>query len=250
MPQVFSPYTVERMRRGRDILAKLALETSKEIKQVNLGGAKLSRLLLKNGSRYYSLGTDAYLARIVLKKLEAAVEERSSWDRVVSALKPDGDADMEWVDLSGFLCPRSKLCEIIERVKKGNIKVLKELQKEFLDLADMYDDMEWAYAVKIFKDEKGFDIENSSPEQLIEMLDLFLVSLHKFNNMVLSDAGREFEEFAKIGYGLYGEESEAERDFKTVRGTVKTNRVLQKLRKDISSFEKKVKTLKQKLKSF
>ena len=110
--------------------------------------------------------------------------------------------------------------------------------------------MEWAYAVKILKDEKGLEIDSPDPEQLIETLDSFVVSLNKFNNMVISDAGREFEKFARIGYGLYGDEKDAERDFEAVRGTVQTNRVLEKLRKDISGFKDKVKTIKQRLKSF
>jgi len=71
---VFSPYTVEKMRRGRDELLTLNEGTSKERLAVNVGGAQMPRVLLRKGAKYYSAAIIRYLVDRVADRLPEALK--------------------------------------------------------------------------------------------------------------------------------------------------------------------------------
>ena len=49
--------------------------------------------------------------------------------------------------------------------------------------------------------------------------------------MILSDAGKEFDNTSKIGFGIDGDEEIADRDFQAVRGILEENKFITGLKK-------------------
>ena len=82
---VFSPYTVEKMRLGRDELLALSDSTSKEKAYVTYGGLQLNRLLLRKGAKYYSMAIARYLNDKVCSRISEAMEKSGDWNSVVSS---------------------------------------------------------------------------------------------------------------------------------------------------------------------
>ncbi len=54
----------------------------------------------------------------------------------------------------------------------------------------------------------------------------------KFLKMLLTDAQKEFDELAQIGFGLDGAEGDREADFAAVRGTFEDDKFIRKMRSE------------------
>ncbi|MFH1760682.1 MAG: DUF4954 family protein, partial [bacterium] len=248
MPQVFSPFTVERMRCARDSLAVLFNTTPREVKYVNIGGAKLSRLLIKNSRRYYELGISFYITTSLVNKLAGILEESDDIIAIEKVFPSTTDGETEWLDLSGMLVPRLLVEKLINDILDGRIDSMNSILESLRNTAGQYPELEWAYILQIIKDDYNTDF-NSWPN-VLKFLDGYSGNAAKFYNMIISDAHKEFEDFARIGYGLDGLPRQIEADFEAVRGTVDNNKTIIKLKAEAREFDDKVKKIINKLKTF
>jgi hypothetical protein len=110
-PAVYSPYTVEKMVKGRDILRKLYQETPKERESVAIGGTVLSRLLMKNSAKYYHMTVLRYLYQKFFIKVEHG---KAYWRRFFPPNRPIGIGST----LTGAFVPERPLkrcCPMLNR---------------------------------------------------------------------------------------------------------------------------------------
>jgi hypothetical protein len=228
---VFTPYTVEKMRRGRDELLALSEKVPKEKNSVIYGGAQLNRLLLKKGAKYYSLAIDRYLNEKMLEKLSAALTEKKNWNSTVASLKPSSALKRanEWTDISGLLTPHERLASLEQRVASGAISTYEALLGEFQRIYDAYRSDEWEYIYQTFAAEYGIQLETLTKEQFLAAVDRWESASTSLQGMISEDSKKEFGAFARIGYGIDQSDENVQKDFEAVRGTVETNSVVQKL---------------------
>jgi hypothetical protein len=228
---VFSPYTVEKMRRGRDELLSLSERVPREKVSVNYGGAQLSRLLLRKGAKFYSLGIAKYVLGTLMENLGEALKMYPAWEDAVASLKPSSTLQnpLEWTDISGLLAPQERLADLESRLAGGEITSYEQLLSECNALYDGYRTDEWQYVAEVFAREYGTSVENLTKEKALAVADEWESASMSFHGMVLDDSKKEFGAFARIGYGLDQPEEELQKDFEAVRGTVETNSVVQKL---------------------
>ncbi len=228
---VFSPYTVEKMRRGRDELLSLSERVPRERVSVNYGGAQLSRLLLKKGAKFYSLGITRYLLGALMGKVKEALETHAKWEEAIASLKPSAGLrdPMAWTDMSGLLAPQERLADLESRLAGGAITSYEQLLGECKALYDGYRADEWQYVAEVFAKEYGTRVENLTKEKALAAADEWESASMSLHGMVLDDSKKEFGAFARIGYGLDQSEERLQQDFDAVRGTIETNSVVQKL---------------------
>ena len=69
---VLSPFTAQRMIRGRDILTQLAQTADKSQTYVTFNGIHIKRLLLKTCARYYTLALNKYFGDVLIRRIEQA----------------------------------------------------------------------------------------------------------------------------------------------------------------------------------
>ena len=100
---------------------------------------------------------------------------------------------------------------------------------------------------KRFKDETGVSPELLTKEKACELLEEWSTLNRKISNMTLSDAGKEFEDFARISYGLDGDVEDINKDFKAVRGEPETNKVIVKMKSEIEKFNMGLNALREKI---
>ncbi|MBL8028882.1 MAG: DUF4954 family protein, partial [Fibrobacteres bacterium] len=235
-PAVYSPYTVEKMVRGRDFLMKLYNETPKDVETLNVGGALLARLLTKNSAKYYDMTITRYLANLFFTKVGAELKTGKSWSEAVKAVKPSVKGEAEWVDLSGLLAPKSAAAAVLDSLEAGKYKSAAEFSDALTKLNAAYSENEWAYAYMRFATEAGVEMDALTQEKALSVLEEWKTVSRKILNMTLADAEKEFEDFAKISYGIDGTPADAEADFKAVRGEKETNKVLVKLKSFVNGF--------------
>jgi Domain of unknown function (DUF4954)/Domain of unknown function (DUF6819) len=231
---VFSPFTVERMRRGRDELLALNEITSKDRLTVNVGGVQMNRALLRKGAKYYSSAIVRYIVDRVAERLGGALQATPGWGAATASLKPRTTLRQasEWMDLCGLLTPSELVRDLEDRVKEGKIKSYDELLTALAHLFDSYREYEWQYVFETFEKEFGYKLSSVPKEQLLKILEEWKKAAQTIHTAILEDSKKEFGPASKLGYGVDQGEAETEADFTAVRGTLDGNAVVQKLTKE------------------
>jgi len=228
---VFSPYTIEKMRRGRDELLALSASVPREKTYVLYGGAQLSRLLLKKGAKYYSLAIARYLLDKVMARVQEALAKEKNWTVAMGTLKPSSKLEKptEWTDISGLLAPCERIASLEARVASSAVSSYDALLAEFQAMYESYRADEWQYIYEVYAKEYGIRLELVTKDQLLAAADEWENAASSLQGTIIEDSKKEFGAFAKIGYGLDQSSEDLQRDFEAVRGTIETNAVVQKL---------------------
>ncbi len=228
---VFSPYTVEKMRRGRDELLALAELTSKDKPFVTYGGTQINRLLLRKGAKYYGMAVARYLNERVCARLADALEARGDWTAAAASLAPGEllERPGEWTDLAGLLTPCERAAALERKIASKSCDSWEQMEAEFSAMHDAYRMDEWRYVCDAFEKDYGFAPASITPEQALGAIEEWKKAAVSLHAMILEDAQREFGPFARIGYGIDGTEETRENDFSAVRGTSDSNSVVQRL---------------------
>ncbi|OGS34531.1 MAG: hypothetical protein A2293_09605 [Elusimicrobia bacterium RIFOXYB2_FULL_49_7] len=244
-PAVYSPYTVQKMVRGRDKLLSLYESTPKDVESVNIGGVNLSRLLMKNSAKYYAMTILRFAYQNVFVRLEEKLKSGLTLREALKAIKPTLAAETEWVDLCGLLCTKKAADALLTDLENDRFGSVEEVQLALSKIHATYAEAEWAYACSLFEKEKGMALENLTKEVAVAMIDDWMTLTRKMSNMIFADAEKEFEDFARIGFGLSGSGDDAKADFEVVRGDKETNKVLVKMKKEYAAFVAGAEALKQ-----
>jgi hypothetical protein len=231
---VFSPFTVERMRRGRDELLALNEITARDIQTLKVGGVQINRTLSEKGAIYYASAITRYLVDKVAERLAVAVPASSTWAMATESLKPRTTLHQvsEWMDLCGLLTPSELVRDLEQRVKEGKINTYDELLAAIVQLYDSYRDFEWQYVFETFEKEFGYKLSSVTKEQFLKAIEGWKEAAQTIHTAILDDSRKEFGTASKVGYGLDQGEAETEGDFTAVRGTMDGNAVVQKLTKE------------------
>jgi hypothetical protein len=129
-----------------------------------------------------------------------------------------------------LLAPSEKVEELAAALAKGEIGGLEELQLRFKGLYDGYAAAEWSGCLARLEDRWGSDVKRAGAEQLAQMIRNGTSAALKLNSMLESDAGKEFDERSRIGYGIDGAVIERDRDFEAVRGRLEENAFVRRIR--------------------
>ena len=242
---VFSPYVVEKMRRGRSMLQRLQENTPKEKSSVQIGGVVIKRLLLRKCAKYYSQAIERYLRGKVFDRIEAALATAKSWEHVRASLKAEkGLKEPEkWTDLAGLLTPVERLTSLEKSVGNGSLRSYEEMTNAFAAIGASYQKDEWEYVTQAFTQEYGFAPSAMTLDQARDCLKAFAEASASLHGAVFEDSKKEYDAFARIGYGLDMSEEEGKRDFETVRGTADTNSVVKKLASEREAMTQRQKKL-------
>jgi hypothetical protein len=233
---VFSPYVVEKMRRGRAELQALNESTSKDRATVLIGGVQMNRVLLRKGARYYDTAITRYLTQKVLSRLADPLSRVSQWKAAVSTLRPITNLKRpdEWTDLSGLLAPREAIVGLEEQVRAGTIHDYQQLLDALKLIYDRYAEFEWQYVCAAFEQEKGIHPSALTKDRALALTDEWQKASLSIHSSILEDAKKEFGGYAKIGYGLDLQEGQLDADFAVVRGTLERNAIVQKLTREVN----------------
>ncbi|MBN2302123.1 MAG: DUF4954 family protein [Lentisphaerae bacterium] len=228
--EVLSPYTAQKMIRGRQILARLLEESEKGQEYVIYRGIHIKRLLLKTCSRYYKLALDKYFGDVLMTKLE------KNPDADALALMKASGTDDEWLDVCGLICPRNSVNALVDSIVAGKVKSFSEMYDAFSAIHAAYADNEWSWFLANYVKVTGRNASSENLDGLKEFINAWKASSLKLLNMVKSDAEKEFDETVKTGFGIDGDK---DADFVAVRGEFESNKFVNKLDRDAEVVEKR-----------
>ncbi len=246
---VFSPYTVGKMIKANGRLKSLQDSTDKSIEEVSVGGAMVKRPILRSSQKYYRTGINMYLLEKVVEKAEKFFD--SGGKNITDAFAAAGDSvySNEWVDIGGQLMPKKRLADLQDAIESGAISTIEQLQEQLQEINQAYQKDQWLWARTAYKEVFDVDLENATKEDLIAAADQLLKVKTKFLNMVIADAGKEFAELSRRGYGQDGSDEDVETDFYATKGLYQDNKFVKEMKGNIEKLNRQIEKLKENLSS-
>ena len=230
---VLSPYTAQKMIRGRDRLLALHAESERGQEYVSTGGVHIKRLLLKTCARYYKLVLTKYVGDVLVRRLEATGPDTALVERLAADAR-GGAGESEWVDVCGLLCAKNRLTALVDGVTAGQIDTMAALHDALLAVYEAYEADEWNWLVEHYAVINGRALADETPEELKAFLADWKEASLKLLNMVMNDARKEYEGATRVGFGIDGD---ADADFEAVRGRFDDDAFVATLNEEIAGLD-------------
>jgi hypothetical protein len=214
---LLSPYTIQKMLRGRDILLNLQKVSGETSDTYTYQSGKIKSSSLRNGLKYYGLAIDKFLGNSLISRLMSS--EFASVSQMREALAPTaayGEGD--WVDLAGLIAPKTAVQDLLDAIESGSLHDVSSLNHCFADIHSEYYDYEWNWAYKVIEENYGVNLSEILPEKLEELIIRWRSSVIALDNLIYEDARKEFSLSAMTSFGADGDELQRMQDFEQVRG--------------------------------
>ena len=218
---LLSPYTVQKMWRGREVLNELVALSGENTEVFGYRNCKIRNTSLKHGLELYTIGIQKFLGNSLISRLE-----KSEWhtlDEVRKALQPDSEAGLgSWVDLAGLIAPRSEVSRLADDIEAGKLS-LEAIQERLVAMHAHYYSYEWSWALEHLEQVWGCKVKDVTLEQIKRTIIEWQEAVVGLDRMVYNDARKEFDLNSQTGFGVDGDRSQAQADFEEVRGSFESN---------------------------
>ncbi len=218
---LLSPYTVQKMWRGREVLNELVALSGENTEVYGYRNCKIRNTSLKHGLELYTIGIQKFLGNSLISRLE-----KSEWhtlEEVRKALQPDSEAGFgTWVDLAGLIAPRSEVSRLADDIEAGKLS-LEAIQERLVAMHAHYYSYEWSWALEHLEQVWGCKVKDVTLEQIKRTIIEWQEAVVGLDRMVYNDARKEFDLNSQTGFGVDGDRSQAQADFEEVRGSFESN---------------------------
>ena len=218
---LLSPYTVQKMWRGREILNELQALGGENTEVYGYRNCKIRNSSLRHGRDLYTIGIQKFLGNSLISRLEKA--EWHNLDELRAALRPDSEAGLgDWVDMAGLIAPRGEVTKLLNEVEQGGLS-LEDIQNRFAEMHANYYSYEWTWACEKLEQVWGCKVKDVTVEQVRKAVQDWRNAVVKLDQMVYDDARKEFDLNSQTGFGVDGDRRQAQADFEEVRGSFESN---------------------------
>lgn len=202
-----NPYTAGRMLNGIDILRSTEARFGNNAEWMEYNNMTIKGGWTERGIEYYRLALDSYFGGRLAKKLKNKEN-----------LEPAGNIGIgRWVDVAGLIAPKSEIDRLCGDIEDGVISEIGQVGSRFADIYNNYADYEWAWIYDKIRDQSHGDVLGRWKE-----------AFEKLGEYILNDAKKEFNQRAKIPFGIDGDE-DVDNDFLAARGRLEDDGFVQKL---------------------
>jgi UDP-3-O-[3-hydroxymyristoyl] glucosamine N-acyltransferase len=225
---LLSPYTIQKMIKGRSILRNLKNVSGETSETYSFQSAKIKNSSLNNGIRFYNTGIQKFMGNSIIKRLENIIFHND--DEIRARLRPDIEiGDGEWVDISGLIAPKSEIEKLIEKIENGSINRLKTINEAFSEMHHNYYTYEWTWAYNRIEEIYGIKPEEITARDIINIVREWQNAVIGLDKLAIEDAKKEFSLSSMTGFGVDGTRDEQKQDFEQVRGDVHSNQFISTL---------------------
>ena len=212
-----SPFTVQKMFTGIDLLEKLREASGNKADNYYYKKSIIRNSALHKGIRYYQTGIVKFLGNSFISKIESL--RIDSDEALRRALRKDSDTGSgTWLDISGLICPASEVERLCKDIASGKIRHITELGERFEEMAQAYYRYEWTWAYDAIERYFGYDLRTITRTQAISLVKQWKSAVVSLDKLIYEDAGKEFELTSMTGFGADGDKSRRDEDFAAVRG--------------------------------
>lgn len=219
---LLSPYTIQKMMKGRNILKELARVSGETSEIYSYQSAKIKNSALNKGIRFYETAIHKFLGNSVIKRLEAMPLPDD--ETIRRRLHPDTPVGVgEWVDISGLIAPKTEIERLMEDIECGRLDGVEAIHRRFVEMHAHYYTYEWTWAYGQMLDFYGLDAATVTAADIAAIVRRWKEAVVGLDRQVYEDAKKEFSLTSMTGFGADGSRKEQEQDFEQVRGVFEAN---------------------------
>ena len=228
---LLSPYTVQKMWHGREVLTQVAEQAGSPQEVYDYKNCKIRHSSLHHGISLYTIGIQKFLGNSLISRLED--KPLHSMADVYAALQPNVEVGLgNWVDLAGLIVPKHAVSALLDEIEQQKHS-LSDIQSIFEHMHQQYYEYEWVWALDKLEQVWGCPWMEVSLSQLRETVEQWKKAVVTLDKMVYEDARKEFNLNSQTGFGVDGDSKQAEADFEEVRGSFESNAFVQAVLKHI-----------------
>ena len=219
---LLSPYTIQKMMKGREILKELARVSGETSETYSYQSAKIKNSALNKGIRFYETAIHKFLGNSVIKRLEKI--RFQSDEEIRKRLLPDTPVGSgEWVDISGLIAPKSEIERLMSDIETGALSTVDQIHDRFADMHAHYYTYEWTWAYEKMLEFYQLDAERITASDICAIVRQWQEAVVGLDRLVYEDAKKEFSLTSMTGFGADGSKAEQKLDFEQVRGVFESN---------------------------
>lgn len=218
---LLSPYTVQKMWRGREILEELQQLGGENTEVYGYHNCKIRNSSLRHGYELYSIGIAKFLGNSLISRIDKA--EVKTLEDLRKALAPDTRVGLgDWVDLAGLIAPRSEVTRLMDDIETGTM-TYRMIHDRFREMHEKYYSYEWTWALDKLEQIWGCSVTEVSIDRIRATVEDWIKAVVTLDKMVYDDARKEFDLNSQTGFGVDGDRSQQQADFESVRGSFESN---------------------------
>jgi len=219
---LLSPYTIQKMMKGRQILKDLRRVSGETSETYAYQSAKIKNSSLNKGIQLYETAIHKFLGNSLIKRLEET--KFQSDGEIRDRLLPDTEIGSgEWVDVSGLIAPKSEIEKLMMDIESGMLTDVDDIHERFVEMHRNYYTYEWTWAYEKILSFYGLQAESITAKDVTMIVKKWQEAVVGLDKMVYADAKKEFSLSAMTGFGADGSREEQELDFEQVRGVFESN---------------------------
>lgn len=218
---LLSPYTVQKMFKGTEILRSLQAHCGETSETYTYQSCIIKNSALRKGLSLYNKAIRKFLGNSLISRLE---NHTASMETVRQRLRPDNDLGLgEWRDLGGVLMPKTVVNELLDGIETGKIARLKEINAFIEKAHQQYYSYEWTWAWEKICAYYDVDLETITSADIIAIVEDWREAVVGLDKILYEDAKKEFSLNARTGFGADGNSDDRLLDFEYVRGNFEKN---------------------------
>ncbi|MEE4115541.1 MAG: DUF4954 family protein [Marinilabiliaceae bacterium] len=222
---LLSPYTVQKMLSGKEILLGLREEGRLIDGYYHYNDMQIKKDALEKGISLYTMAINKFLGNSLLTRLGGQpIKSEEDVFRLLAKDTPVGTG--KWVDLSGLICPAESLNSLFEDIEAKRINSLEEINSALKSIHKNYYTYEWTWVNEMFRELTGKAIEEHSIESLRGVIEAWLDAVLQIDRYLYEDVKKEFSMHKMTGFGIDGDDEQKYNDFERVRGEFDTNEMV------------------------
>ncbi|MGM0443627.1 MAG: DUF4954 family protein [Fibrobacterota bacterium] len=219
---LLTPSSVGSMLRGRTVLKDLKKNESPENGAYHYKGTFIPEKALDKGIYYYEIGILKYLGNILVKRLRRSRPTEKSDLRTI--LTPTGDVGTgDWVDIGGLIAPKSEVDAVLKKLVEEHSEHGEELTERLNAVHARYHEYSWNWCCRAFREYMGKSPEEMTLNEIKKILEKWINVTVKLDDYFIDDAAKEFNDQARVGFGIDECNGCCEEDFTAVRGSIDSN---------------------------
>lgn len=219
---LLSPYTIQKMMKGRSILKELQRVSGETSEIYSYQSAKIKNSALNKGIGFYETAIHKFLGNSVIKRLEGICFKNNG--EIRCRLQPDTViGEGEWVDISGLIAPKTEIERLMKDIETGTLYTVDQIHDRFAEMHANYYTYEWTWAYGKMLEFYGLNAETITAKDIINIVHQWQKSVVGLDRMVYEDAKKEFSLTSMTGFGADGSKEEQVLDFEQVRGVFESN---------------------------
>ena len=244
---LLSPYTVQKMFRGMEILKSLQAHCGETSDTYTYQSCIIKNSALRKGINMYDIAIRKFLGNSIISRLENYTD---SVEAIRARLCPDSDLGLgKWRDLGGVLMPKQVVDELLDSIESGKIAQLKDINAFIENAHQQYYSYEWTWAWEKIRAYYDVDLDTITPEKIISIVENWRQAVISLDKTLYEDAKKEFSLSARTGFGADGNKDDSRLDFEYVRGNFEKNpfvsSLLQHIEKKTALGDRVIKDMKQ-----